>query len=161
MGIYDLTLKVITENANTLKINKTDYSWRFKIECSKCYQLQPNEIVFNSTDEVEASKGHSIVNFLMKCKECKSVFTIETCKSSKFEIDISSGNSSGVISSFECRGCSILEFYPSDGFIIEGLDSGKEFIINDISDIWCEYDDKQEKMINLLEPITWSLSSHH
>ncbi len=158
MVFYDLIIKLISENASSIKVDSKNYVWSFVIQCGKCFQNQPNEIHFSLSDSVETDKDFNKVNFFMKCKECKSPFTINVLPNSSFKVDLPNGNDSGVLSSFECRGVSLVSFKPNDDLIIEGIDSGFEFN-SDLTTETCEYDDRANLMINILEPAVWTLTT--
>lgn len=157
MPLFELTLRVISENVFQIKINPEEYQWEFKVQCSKCFIEINNTISFSKGDEIENENGHSHINFQMKCKECKSLFTIDVHKSSKFHLEVPNGNDSGVFAVFECRGVNLLNFIPNSDLIIEAVDSGSEFK-SDLSDLVCEYDEKNGNMIYIHEPAFWSLN---
>lgn len=159
MAIYDLILRVVSENIKELFVD-SDYVWGFSIKCSQCHTDQPNEIYFTSNDQEEMTKGHGTANIVLKCKDCKKIMSISiNNKNNKkpFIIDCENGNDEGLFCSFECRGCSLEKWVPKNEFIIEALETGTIFKDIDITDLVCEFDEKNSNMVQITDPVTWRL----
>jgi hypothetical protein len=152
MVVQNLKIRVISENIKLLKIEPSSYQWSFSIECSQCQSLQPNDVYFSTYDEVEMQKGHGTANFMMKCKECKKIMTVQILKNSQFTIDCESGNEEAIFACFDCRGCILKKWNPGEGIILQSLNSSEYFENVDITDVWCEYD-KTNTPCSLLEPV--------
>jgi hypothetical protein len=160
MVVLDLIIKIISENVQELKIDSDSFIWNFTIECGHCFTVQPNEIYFTINDEVEMQKGHGTANFMMKCKECKKSMTVginNKSNKSPYIIVCESGNDEGVLSSFECRGCTLKTWIPREGITFEAKESGTIFNEIDLSDVWCDYDEKTGMTVSILEPVTWRI----
>jgi hypothetical protein len=160
MVFLDLVIRAITENIKELRVDPSTFTWHFTIECNHCHIEHSNEIYFTQNDEVEMQKGHGTANFFMKCKECQRPIYIEINKKSPFNLQCETGNDEGVLAIFECRGGVLKKWIPREGIIIEAIDSGTNFEDVEVSDIWCEFDEATNNMVNFLEPIQWRLEEN-
>jgi hypothetical protein len=160
MVVFNLVLKIISENIKELSVDPESFEWGFNIKCSHCFTEQPNTIYFTSQDQEEMQKGHGSANFIMKCKDCKKQISIAIYNKNvkqPFVINCESGNDEGVLCSFECRGCNLEKWSYKSDFIVEAIESGTIFKNVEISDVWADYDEKSGNMINLLEEVKWRL----
>lgn len=95
------------------------------------------------------SRGNA--NLVMKCKVCKNpghITIAETKKlTSSSEDDVETEEIiEGPLVTLECRGLEILE-YKAMNLLVVGK-SGSKFEDVDLSDTWCEYDEK--KKVNIM-----------
>jgi len=157
MVFIDLILRIVSENIQMLKVCPYQFNWCFKIECTYCKLIQPNDINFTCSDQHEMKKGHGITNFTMNCKECKKGINITVHSKSQFSIICENGDDEGVLATFECRGCEIKKWIPKDGI---SLKSDSNFSDVDITDNWMEYDESTGLCCSLLEPVEWRLEKN-
>jgi hypothetical protein len=54
----------------------------------------------------------------------------------------------------ECRGWDIVQWHPRDGWTADALESQSKWENIDLSDEWCEYDEKSEAPVGISDVST-------
>ena len=80
----------------------------------------------------------------MKCKNCKNVGHISIIEENKItsdtEPEVPNEELKGILFTIECRGLDVLEYRAIN--LLVTSKSGTKFEDADLTDTWCEYDEK-------------------
>ena len=139
MVYYDLFLKVDGDNVFSIHLPGTNYEWAISVKCS-CDEV--HNCNFTAEDEIESDKGKGNFNFYKKCKECKSHISLTFYEKSRGWIKCNNGFE--LFANFDCRGCTPIDWIPSNGFLIK-TESETIFDNVELNEDWCEYDEKSQQ----------------
>jgi len=124
-----------------------DMEYYVKIECANCGTPFDKHVYVSSKEEIQIGKGTT--NFLAKCKACGREITIDILENSQKPYLLEDSGKSVAIVGFDCRGASVLEFQPRDGFIVESEDGKLVWEEVDLSEDWQEYDEKTKATVTI------------
>ncbi|GJJ68255.1 hypothetical protein EMPS_00601 [Entomortierella parvispora] len=144
MPVLALQIKAELENITELIPEDADHTWHFKIQCTKCREIDSNHITFNAIDKAEMGSGRGEANLVMKCKFCKCESSADFA-SKPVAYDIENSGKFQTIVTIECRGLELVDFAPREGWKAKGAESGTVFEDIDLTDgDWADYDEKSE-----------------
>ncbi|KAF9575823.1 hypothetical protein EC968_001611 [Mortierella alpina] len=149
MPILALQLKAELENVTELIPADADHTWHFKIQCTKCRDIDSNLITFNAIDKAEMGSGRGEANLVMRCKFCKCEISADFA-SKPIAYDIENNGRFATIVTIECRGLELVGFEPREGWKAKGAESGTVFEDIDLTEgDWAEYDEKSEMPVGI------------
>ena len=150
MTFVELLVDLIDcENIANIFINRS-YEWKFTIKCSNCHHTHDKEIYLSETETVQGKNNRSECNFYMKCKECSHDLSINIdTKGSPYEISVDGKDKikGRSLAKFECRNTQILKWHMEGDIHAKAYESSTIFENIDISDCWCEYDEKTSQSV--------------
>lgn len=120
--------------------------WGVKLRCSSCNEETPNYVYFNEAETFEADGGGGVRNLVMRCGFCKAVLSVNVEANSVdgFHAD----GESGKLIDLEVRGGEPTELEMDDQWVVESA-GGAKFEGADLSQDWCEYDEKAGESLNI------------
>ncbi|XP_053206956.1 CXXC motif containing zinc binding protein-like [Panonychus citri] len=147
-----LKVKANLENVTNLKPANDDFEWTIKIKCNNCNESSDkwHSLTIKETYELKGGRGDA--HFVYKCKFCSNQSSIlilpETIQS--YSDDDSPKLKTMVV--FDCRGIEPIEYQPRDGFVCQGIESGRVFSSVEFQDNeWVDYDDKANQSVGIYE----------
>ncbi|KAF9432736.1 hypothetical protein BGZ76_010387 [Entomortierella beljakovae] len=148
MPILALQIKAELENIAELIPADADYTWHFKIQCTKCREIDSNFITMNALEKAETSSGRGEANLVMKCKFCKCESSADFV-SKPVAYDAENNDKFATVVTIECRGLELVGFEPRDGWNAKGS-TGYPFDNIDLTDgDWADYDEKAELPVTI------------
>ncbi|KAF9925991.1 hypothetical protein FBU30_004314 [Linnemannia zychae] len=140
--ILALQFKAELENITELIPSDADHTWHFKVQCTKCREIDSNFITMNAIDKAEMGSGRGEANLVMKCKFCKCESSADIV-SKPVAYDIENNDKFATILTVDCRGLELVGFEARDGWKAKGAESGTPFEDIDLTDgDWADYDEK-------------------
>lgn len=131
---------------------KKDTKFYIRVKCSNCGEETPagSWIYVDPQEEAEMSGSRGTANLAMKCKGCRRENSMQV-------LDQPAAGTYGLADSgkwkplayFDCRGMEPIAYDPRDGFVAEGEESGTKFKNIDLSDDWCEFDERQNESVGV------------
>ncbi|KAI1319005.1 hypothetical protein EDD11_005203 [Mortierella claussenii] len=147
--ILALQIKAELENITELIPADADHTWHFKVQCTKCREIDSNYITMNAIDKAEMGSGRGEANLVMKCKFCKCESSADFA-SKPVAYEIENNEKYATIITIECRGLELVGFEPRSGWKAKGAESGTVFEDIDLTDgDWAEYDEKSELPVGI------------
>ncbi|KAF9093192.1 hypothetical protein BGX23_003548 [Mortierella sp. AD031] len=147
--ILALQIKAELENITELIPADADHTWHFKVQCTKCREVDSNVITMNAIDKAEMGSGRGEANLVMKCKFCKCESSADIV-SKPVAYEIENNDKFATIVTVECRGLELVGFEPREGWKAKGAESGTPFEDIDLTDgDWAEYDEKSELPVGI------------
>ncbi|KAK3846900.1 MAG: DUF866-domain-containing protein [Linnemannia gamsii] len=144
MPILALQIKAELENITELIPADADHTWHFKVQCTKCRDIDSNVITMNAIDKAEMGSGRGEANLVMRCKFCKCESSADIV-SKPVAYEIENNDKFATILTVECRGLELVGFEPREGWKAKGAESGTPFEDIDLTEgDWAEYDEKSE-----------------
>ncbi|KAF9980748.1 hypothetical protein BGZ75_008025 [Mortierella antarctica] len=144
MPVLALQIKAELENVTELIPADADHTWHFKVQCTKCRDIDSNFITFNAIDKAEMGSGRGEANLVMRCKFCKCEISADFA-SKPVTYDIENNDKFATIVTIECRGLELVGFEPREGWKAKGAESGTVFEDIDLTEgDWADYDEKSE-----------------
>lgn len=144
MVYFDLKVSIVSDNISEIFLGPS-FEWCFRIRCSNCHTDHPNEIYFSESLQFEVKNSKGTANFVMKCKECSKDCSINVYEKSPKRIDCSEGKGQGILATFDCRGCELINWViPSEDVFARSLESDTIFENVDLNDVWMDYDEKSK-----------------
>ena len=141
-----LAIQVKFQNEKVTKFsagNQEDFRWHVKLEANG---TETDKFVYISQDnEIEISGSKNTAHHVQKIngKEVNvTILEVKSLPDSCVEADFSEFRTLAV---FECRGCTISDFFPSDGWVVKSED-GTEFEDVDMTDEWYDVDNSGESV---------------
>ncbi|KAG0319645.1 hypothetical protein BGZ99_004976 [Dissophora globulifera] len=149
MPILALQIKAELENITELVPADADHTWHFKVQCTKCREIDANFITMNAIDKAEMGSGRGEANLVMKCKFCKCESSADLV-SKPVAYDIEHNDKFATLITIECRGLELVGFEPREGWKAKGAESGTVFEDIDLTEgDWAEYDEKSELPVGI------------
>ncbi|KAF9129544.1 hypothetical protein BGW39_004058 [Mortierella sp. 14UC] len=149
MPILALQIKAELENITELIPADADHTWHFKVQCTKCREIDSNVITMNAIDKAEMGSGRGEANLVMKCKFCKCESSADIV-SKPVAYEIENNDKFATIVTVECRGLELVGFEPREGWKAKGAESGTPFEDIDLTDgDWADYDEKSELPVGI------------
>mmetsp|Transcript_32279 Transcript_32279/g.86109 ORF Transcript_32279/g.86109 Transcript_32279/m.86109 type:complete len:165 (+) Transcript_32279:3-497(+) len=137
--MIDLQLSAEVENVQKIGVPR-DHTFFIKLRCVNCNDITPSAVGISRDMEVEGVRGAS-VNMQIKCKGCSRVNDISIVDEDGGEF-VADSDKWQTIASFECRGVDLHEYEVRDGYYVVAADGKTRFEDADLSDDWCEVDEK-------------------
>ncbi|KAK9472327.1 uncharacterized protein V1510DRAFT_417937, partial [Dipodascopsis tothii] len=139
------------------------YAYTFKVQCTSCREVHPNEVFFNRFDTYELSGSRGTANFVWKCKACRreasASFVLQATKG-KAAVRAYNADDSGKpqpVVDIETRGLELVEFLAAGNWICKGAESGTPF--TDVSmdeGEWFDYDEKAGEEVSVTD-VVWDI----
>ncbi|CAO3565560.1 unnamed protein product [Mortierella alpina] len=149
MPILALQIKAELENVTELIPEDADHTWHFKVQCTKCREIDSNLITFNAIDKAEMGSGRGESNLVMRCKFCKCEISADFA-SKPVAYSIENNDRFATIVTIECRGLELVGFEPREGWKAKGAESNTVFEEIDLTDgEWVDYDEKSEVPVGI------------
>ncbi|CAG9329803.1 unnamed protein product [Blepharisma stoltei] len=169
MGIQDILIKARLEGIRNIT-PKSNFRWYFQVRCARCGEVNDKEIYLVAEEFHEKWGTPGTFNFVMKCKICENVGTINilngsiknysvygavtASKNRDIEIEDYEGGSREEfqpICQCETRGLVIVSYRLNDGFTVESL-TNKIWEDVDLSQgDWCEYDEDAGTVVGIYD----------
>lgn len=86
MPLYKLEWSLETKNVTKIKPQEDEFQWSFKLLCTKCHE-KSERVNFRQVDEIEIPNSRGTSNFVMKCKFCDSLGTVDIVPKSLLSFD--------------------------------------------------------------------------
>ncbi|XP_025423459.1 UPF0587 protein C1orf123 homolog [Sipha flava] len=147
-----LQFKANLENVTELQADGEDFRWYLKFRCTNCGE-ESDKWIYLSQDETVPMKGsRGKANLVTKCKMCSRDCSIDILPETITKYTIEDSNTFKSIVAFDCRGVSIIDFSPRNGFKCHGVDSNTMFEdVNLEEREWVDYDDRQNQPVGIYE----------
>ncbi|CAC9699121.1 conserved protein, unknown function [Plasmodium reichenowi] len=141
-------IKAELENVKRLFCDD-EYLWIFNIRDSTS-SLTRDNIQFRKTDILEIPNSRGTANFMIKWTEYPKYSTINfvnTKNSCSYE-EVNN-NEWRDFASFECRGIELIDFIPSNNFIVEDTKGKLYYDVNLSDQNWCDYNEEHEMCVGI------------
>lgn len=149
MPKYQIEWKAELSNVTDLRPLNEDFEWSFKVMCTKCHEVSEKPVTFKSTDQIEIPNSRGVSNFVMKCKWCNSLGTMDIEeKTLQPYLAESVGFQPLVV--IEGRGWEPVEWLPLGKFGCSGQNSSTIFGDIPLDDDWCDYDEKAGESVEIM-----------
>ncbi|XP_050430556.1 CXXC motif containing zinc binding protein [Adelges cooleyi] len=147
-----LQIKANLENITDLAPDGQDFRWYLKFQCTNCGE-QSDKWIYMSQDEKVSMKGsRGEANLVTKCKMCSRDSSIDILPETVSKYTIEDSNKFKTVVSFDCRGMSVVDFSPRNGFKCRGIESNTPFEdINLEEREWVDYDEKAGHPVGIYE----------
>ncbi len=149
MGKCEIQFKADLENVSSLSV-PADQDWTVFVKCSLCGEVHDKPVTMNESELLPLPpKGRTEANFVMKCKLCgrTSSMSIKSVK------PYSASGEYQTVMTIDGRGFEVARWIP-DRFVGAGVnDSGAEYEveIEDLEDGWCDFDDRFDLPLSVLD----------
>ncbi|CRH01580.1 conserved protein, unknown function [Plasmodium relictum] len=141
-----LCIKAELDNVKKLYCND-EYLWIFNIRDNSS-SLTRNNIQFRRIDKLDIPNSRGTANFMIKWTEYPKYSTINFVNT-KNCCSYEENDTWKDFASFECRGIEIVDFIPSNNFIVEDI-KGKVYYDVNLSELnWCDYNEEHEMCVGI------------
>ncbi|XP_015788266.1 UPF0587 protein C1orf123 homolog isoform X1 [Tetranychus urticae] len=147
-----LKVKANLENVTNLKPANDDFEWIIKVKCNSCNEASDkwHQLTVKETYELKGSRGEA--HFVYKCKLCSITSSISILPETIGSYNADDSLKFKKLIVFDCRGIEPIDYQPRDGFVCEGLESGKVFSAVEFQDgEWADYDEKANESVGIYE----------
>ncbi|GBG74280.1 hypothetical protein CBR_g18691 [Chara braunii] len=153
MGVLLLEIKAELENlTNLIPEPSPQQSWQFKIKCTSCNEESDKESGVTMCELYDIPNSRGKAHLVQKCKFCGRTGTLTAVegRGKPYTAEDSEEGKFVPVACFECRGLEPIVFYPRDGWVARGTESGTAF--NDIdlsSGEFCDWDEKASASVGI------------
>lgn len=148
MPKYQIQVKAVISNITDI-LPSSEFEYKFKLKCSDCREENESESTFAANDQVELLQGRSYSNFVMKCKFCSKVGSLDIVPKTQNALkkDVQEWQNFVVV---EGRGWEPVKYIPGDGFMGNGNTGSRfEIELNELE--WTDYDEDAHESVEIME----------
>ncbi|XP_060842766.1 CXXC motif containing zinc binding protein isoform X1 [Rhopalosiphum padi] len=147
-----LQIKANLENVTELTPDGEDFRWYLKFRCTNCGE-ESDKWIYLSQDVTVPMKGsRGQANLVTKCKMCSRDSSLDILPDTISKYTIEDSNKFKSIVTFDCRGISIIDFSPRNGFKCIGIETNTKFEdINLEEKEWVDYDERQNQPVGIYD----------
>jgi len=145
MGFFRLLFKARLEGVQEV-VPAEGKEWVLGVKCSSCGEDHHKEVIVDPTKQQEHSGTRGTFNFIMKCKFCDHLGTINFRSAKSYK----SNEEMQEVADLECRGLIVTKWEPGPNWAIV-TSSGKQFEESLEESDWCEYDEDLEQVVGVYE----------
>lgn len=154
MPSFDVVL-TIGEHENVASVAPASgRTWPMRVRCVSCNETTERFIFVDPAEQCETDGG-GVRNSVFKCGFCKNTITLDVVIGSHRALDVATAvengrEARGVVLTVEARGGEPEELRLDDQWVVISA-GGMEFSETDLSDDWCDFDEKAAVPVNLAE----------
>ncbi|XP_016660101.1 CXXC motif containing zinc binding protein isoform X2 [Acyrthosiphon pisum] len=151
-----LQIKANLENVTELTPDGEDFRWYLKFRCTNCGEESDKWIYLSQDITVPMKGSRGQANLVTKCKMCSRdsslVLFSDILPDTISKYTIEDSNKFKSIVTFDCRGISIIDFSPRNGFKCCGIETNTKFEdVNLEEKEWVDYDERQNQPVGIYD----------
>ncbi|GAQ82592.1 hypothetical protein KFL_001160260 [Klebsormidium nitens] len=147
-----LQIKADLENLTNLQQeDPSTFVYYFKVKCTSCNEPSDKESGLTAGEQYDIPGSRGTAHLVQKCKFCGRTGTITLVegKGRPLTAEDSESQKEAPVACFDCRGMEPIEFFPREGWVAEGVESGKKFEV-DLTELeHVDYDEKAKESVGV------------
>lgn len=145
-------LLISAEVENITKIAPVEgRHWGLKFECNKCKETGDKFVYIDEEESEESGGGNH--NAIWSCKFCKNQISADVNTKSYGEFDAEKSSNPQKVIVFDVRGAEPVDLEWDGSWIATAAESEETFEDVDLSDDWCDYDEKSSNSVSIMNPV--------